>query len=154
MRIYTIGFAGKSAQKFFALLQEAGVEKVIDVRRSNNTLYSGFTRARDLPYFLKRLTGIAYVYEPDFAPSKELLREYQGRLKHKKKDAKAWPEYTRAFHAEIKGRPIVDLFRTHAADAGTVCFLCTEVTADCCHRRLLAEYVREHLDRGIEIHHL
>jgi len=52
MRIYTIGFAGKSAEQFFTKLRDAGVEKLIDIRRSNNTLYCGFTRRRDLPFFL------------------------------------------------------------------------------------------------------
>ncbi len=72
MRIYTIGFAGKSAAAFFAKLKEAGVEKLIDIRRNSNTLYGGFTRARDLPHFLQQLCGIPYVHEPEFAPSAEL----------------------------------------------------------------------------------
>lgn len=154
MRIYTIGFAGKAAKTSFALLQQAGVEKIIDVRRSNNTLYSAFTRSRDLPFLLERLAGIAYVAAPEFAPSKELLRWYQARLKHDKKDAAAWPEYVRRFQDEIAARPIVDLFRKYSADGDNVCFLCTEPTADRCHRRLLAEYIREHATGTIDIHHL
>jgi hypothetical protein len=30
----TIGFAGKTAQEFFALLEEAGVERLIDIRQN------------------------------------------------------------------------------------------------------------------------
>jgi uncharacterized protein (DUF488 family) len=154
VRIYTIGFAGKSAKAFFALLKDAGVEKLIDIRRSNNTLFAGFTRARDLPFLLERLCGIAYVYEPEFAPSTELLRDYQKRLKHSKKDPDAWPEYTRSFHKEITGRPIAELFRRHAAGQDNVCFLCAEAAADHCHRRLLAEYICQQAGGKLEIEHL
>ncbi len=154
MRIYTIGFAGKSAAAFFAKLKEAGVEKLIDIRRNSNTLYGGFTRARDLPHFLQQLCGIPYVHEPEFAPSAELLREHQARIRKNKKDPDAWPEYVRRFAEELAARPVCDAFARHAAGAGNVCFLCAEPTPDRCHRRLLAEYLRDHTDAGLEIVHL
>ncbi len=154
MRIYTIGFTGKSAEAFFRILREAGVEKLVDVRRGHNTLYAGFTRARDLPFLLKSICGIPYVHEPDFAPSPELLRGFQPRLKNHKKDPAAWPEYVRRFGKEIAGRPVLELFRRHAKGVGNVCFLCAEPTAERCHRRLLAEYIRDKADGGIEIIHL
>ena len=154
MRICTIGFSGKSAQQFFVCLTNAGVEQLIDVRRSNNTLYSGFTRMRDLPYFLGRLCQITYIHEPDFAPSLELLRDYQSRLKRNKKDPDAWPAFADRFTEEISARPIVDLFRHHVSDVTTVCLLCSEATEHHCHRRLLAEHIRGNLNDEIEIKHL
>ncbi len=154
MRIYTIGYSGKSAKVFFSRLKEAGVGKVIDIRRSNNTLYAGFTRSRDLPFLLQRICGIDYVHEPEFAPTLELLRGYQARLKQNKKDPEAWPEYVKRFRQEIKSRPILDLFRQHAAGAGDLCLLCMEATAERCHRSLLAEYISAHLKNELEIVHL
>ena len=154
MRVYTIGFAGKSAAAFFAKLQEAGVAKLVDVRRNSNTLYGGFTRARDLPYFLQHLCNVPYAHEPEFAPSAELLREYQGRIRKNKKDPDAWPDYVRRFADELATRPILELFARHAAGVANVCFLCTEPTPEKCHRRLLAEYIRDHADAGLEIVHL
>lgn len=154
MRIYTIGFAGKSAEAFFAALRDAGVEKLVDVRRNSNTLYGGFTRSRDLPYLLKHLCNIPYVHEPEFAPSAELLRDYQGRIRKNKKDPGAWPEYVRRYGEELAGRPIVELFGRHAAGVGNVCFLCTEPTAEKCHRRLVAEHIRDNLGADLEIVHL
>lgn len=154
MRVYTIGFGGKSAQAFFAKLSEAGVEKLIDIRRSNNTLYCGFTRSRDLPFFLERLGRIQYVHEPEFAPSVELLRDYQVRMKKNKKDPDTWPEYVRRFSEEIAGRAVMDLFRKHAEGVRSVCLLCTEPIPDKCHRRLLAEYIQEQAGDAIDIIHL
>ena len=154
MRLSTIGFSCKSAESFFTILAEAGVQKLIDIRRSNNTLYSGFTRARDLPFLLEKICGVAFVYEPDFAPSLTLLRWYQAGLKKDKRDPRLWPEYVRRFTAEIAKRPIIKRFQAHSVGLEHVCFLCTEPTADRCHRRLLAEHIAERAKRPIEIVHL
>lgn len=154
MRLHTIGFSGKSAEKFFTLLQSAGVQKVVDIRRSNNTLYAGFTRARDMPYFLERLCGMAYVHEPEFAPSLELLRAHQARIKKNKKDAGAWGDFERAFSAEIQARPIARIFAKHGENVESVCFLCSEATAEHCHRRLLAEYLADQDGQDVQVIHL
>ncbi len=155
VQLFTIGFSGKSAPKFFELLQKARIERLVDIRRSNNTLYAGFTRARDLPYLLQQLGGIDYVHEPEFAPSLDLLRWYQKRLKKNKKDAQLWPEYVQRFTAEIAERPVLELFRKHTAGLSRVCFLCMEPTAEHCHRRLLAEHIRDGSPaRKVEIVHL
>jgi uncharacterized protein (DUF488 family) len=154
MRVCTIGFSGKSAETFFETLRNAGVEKVIDIRRSNNTLYSGFTRSRDLPYFLEHLCGIAYVHEPEFAPSLALLRDYQKQPKNKRANTDAWLDFENRFKDEIAHRPIMPLFQQHTSGTNTVCLLCTESTPDHCHRRLLAEYIEQGNDDAIEILHL
>jgi uncharacterized protein (DUF488 family) len=154
MRVCTIGFSGKSAKAFFTRLQEAGVEKLIDIRRSNNTLYSGFTRLRDLPFLLEHLCHISYVHEPEFAPSLDLLRSYQARLKKNKHDAEAWKEFSERFRVEIEERPILELFRRHGNGASAVCLLCTEHLPDHCHRRLLAERLKELIGDGVTIEHL
>jgi uncharacterized protein (DUF488 family) len=153
MRIYTVGYSGKSAEKFFRVLRAAGVRKVVDIRRSNNTLYAGFTRSRDLPYFLEHLCGAVYVHEPEFAPSEELLRGYQAQLKAKRKPAELWPDYVKRYTAEIAARPILERFEEHAAGVENVCFLCMEATAEYCHRRLLAEYIAGRRKKT-EIEHL
>lgn len=58
MKLYTIGFSQKSAEEFFGLLSQNGVIKLIDVRLSNQSQLAGFTKARDLPYFLRVITCI------------------------------------------------------------------------------------------------
>ena len=154
MRVHTIGFSGKSAEAFFAILSDAAVERVLDIRRSHNTLYAGFTRSRDLPYFLTQLCGIEYVHEPDFAPSLELLRAYQARLKKDKYDPTAWADFSTQYLAEIGDRPVVEHFVRHSAGVGNVCLLCMEPTADKCHRRLLVEFLAANDTLDLEIVHL
>jgi uncharacterized protein (DUF488 family) len=41
IRLFTIGFAGKSAQTFFGTLQNAGVKRLIDVRLNNVSQLAG-----------------------------------------------------------------------------------------------------------------
>ena len=35
MKVFTIGFTRKSARRFFALLRESGVRRIVDVRLNN-----------------------------------------------------------------------------------------------------------------------
>lgn len=44
----TIGFAKKSAQRFFELLREAGVKRILDVRLNNASQLAGFAKRTDL----------------------------------------------------------------------------------------------------------
>src|SRR5436309_1538053 len=73
MRVYTVGFTAKSAERFFALLKNAGVQRVIDVRLRNTSQLSAFAKASDLNYFLRVILGIHYIHIPDLAPSDERM---------------------------------------------------------------------------------
>jgi len=75
----TIGFAGKTAEEFFALLQRAGVEKVIDTRQNRGGQLSGYAKHPDLAYFLEKVAHIGYSHELQLAPAPELLKTYSHR---------------------------------------------------------------------------
>jgi len=153
MRVLTIGFKGKSAKEFFGALKGAGVQKLLDIRRRNVSHLAGFTKGRDLQFFLEQCFGIAYEHAPQFGPSEELLKEYQSRLGKKKQDDDAWAYYVERFRDEVLSRPIGEEFMQIADGFETVCLLCSEETADRCHRRLLAENLSACL-KDVEIHHL
>jgi uncharacterized protein (DUF488 family) len=136
VEIYTVGFAGKTAEAFFGTLKRAGVRRVVDVRLRPNGGLSLFARGTDLPYFLRELCGAEYVHVPLLAPTKDILSDYR----KKKID---WPEYERCYCALLDERNIAGtldrkLFDTPAA------LLCSEAKPDQCHRRLAAEYLRAH----------
>ena len=44
MQIYTMGFTKKSAEEFFGLIQNNGIEVLIDVRLNNQSQLAGFTK--------------------------------------------------------------------------------------------------------------
>ena len=144
IKLYTIGFTEKSAQKFFELLEQHDVKKIIDTRISNNSQLSGFAKGRDLSFFARRLANMGYAHELNFAPTKELLSQYR------KKEI-SWEEYTDAYLNLLEARDIkntVDIESLHEC-----CLLCSEHTPDKCHRRLLAEYLQQ-INSKIEIIHL
>ena len=73
----TIGFAGKTAEEFFSLLETARVARVVDIRQHREGQLSGFAKHPDLAYFLEKIARIAYSHEPQFAPIPELLKTYR-----------------------------------------------------------------------------
>ena len=54
MKLCTIGFTQKSADRFFGLLAEARVTRLVDIRLKPGGQLSGFANSRDLPFFLER----------------------------------------------------------------------------------------------------
>ena len=142
--VFTIGFTKKSAREFFELLQRAGVKRVIDIRLNNESQLAGFTKKEDITYFLKVIDNIDYVHRPDLAPTKELLDSY-------KKKKLSWQDYERQFLDLMRDRQAESALKHN--DLDKACLLCSEPKADKCHRRLVAEYLRNKWG-GMAIHHL
>jgi uncharacterized protein (DUF488 family) len=53
VEIYTIGFTHTTAERFFARLADARIERLLDVRLNNSSQLAGFAEAKDLPYFAR-----------------------------------------------------------------------------------------------------
>ena len=144
MKIYTIGFTKKSAQEFFATLRKSGVKRVVDVRLNNVSQLAGFAKRDDLAYFLDQLCKIQYVHVPDLAPTQDLLDEY-------KKKGGDWEVYEKRFLDLMRKRRIEDRIPREVIDE--CCLLCSEDKPHHCHRRLVAEYLRQHWG-NVDIAHL
>jgi len=129
--LLTIGFTKKNARKFFTILKDAGVQKIIDVRLNNVSQLAGFAKRDDLEFFLQQLCNCDYQHIPDLAPTKELLSGY-------KKKEFDWLEYEKRFTALLAKRQIGKQITAEELDNS--CLLCSEAVADQCHRRLVAEY--------------
>ena len=133
MKVFTIGFAGTTAETFFTRLQNAGVKRVIDVRLHNVSQLAGFTKKDDLRYFLRAIASIDYIHRPELAPSEELFDAY-------KKKAGAWSEYERKFLALMADREVETVVTREVFDQA--CLLCSEAEPHHCHRRLVVEYLK------------
>jgi uncharacterized protein (DUF488 family) len=144
MRLFTIGFTKKTAEQFFSRLIEAGVKRVVDVRLNNVSQLAGFTKKDDLKYFLKAIGKIDYLHVPELAPTQDMLDRY-------KKEKGDWSAYEREFLKLIRARRIENEMRDVIANDD--CLLCSEPTAEHCHRRLVAEYLQEHW-RHVDVRHL
>lgn len=144
IKIFTIGFTKKSAEKFFEKLKAEGVKKVIDTRLNNTSQLSGFAKQADLQYFLKQLAGIDYQHQLSLAPTQDILSAY-------KKKTMSWEDYSRRYLDLIAERQIQTAMKKE--DLDNCCFLCSEDKPHFCHRRLAAEYLQSKLT-NIEIIHL
>ena len=145
MKLFTIGFTKKSAESFFTKLQRAGVKRLIDVRLNNVSQLAGFAKRDDLKYFLKAICNADYEHIPDLAPTQNMLDAYK---KHGSAD---WSWYEREFLGLMKTRAVdKTLRREQFIDS---CLLCSEHHPEHCHRRLVAEYLKEHWG-NVDIEHL
>ncbi|NLE38376.1 MAG: DUF488 domain-containing protein [Pirellulaceae bacterium] len=144
LRLFTIGFAGHSAEEFFEKLRTAGVRKVVDVRLNNVSQLAGFAKKNDLAYFLRVIGQIDYAHEPNLAPTKEILDDY-------KKKQTDWEQYKDGFLRLLDERNAAATLDPKAFDRA--CLLCSEHEHEHCHRSLVADYLRQQW-RNVEIVHL
>src|ERR1700679_208642 len=144
MKIFTIGFTKKSAETFFGRLVASGAARVVDVRLNNVSQLAGFAKRDDLRYFLKTICSMDYIHVPDLAPTQEMLDEY-------KKGGGDWPRYAQVFLELMRSRQIERTVSKELVSEG--CLLCSEDKPHHCHRRLVAEYLKDHWG-DIDVSHL
>jgi uncharacterized protein (DUF488 family) len=145
MEIYSIGFTQKSAAEFFGSLKSHRIERLLDVRLNNTSQLAAFAKQADLAYFLGEICGAAYEHEPLLAPTQEILDAF-------KKQKGDWVAYEEAFLGLMRSRKIESALDKESFKRKTV-LLCSEPTAEHCHRRLVLEYLQRQWE-GIVIHHL
>ncbi|HXH09491.1 MAG TPA: DUF488 domain-containing protein [Alphaproteobacteria bacterium] len=145
MEVYTIGFTKRKAADFFGALRHANIKRLFDVRLNNSSQLAGFTKKEDLPFFLKELCGAEYIHEPLLAPTQDLLDAYR-------KQKGSWQEYKNGFLELMNQRRIEEYIDKELFNVPSI-LLCSEPTADYCHRRLVLEYLQDRWG-GITIVHL
>ena len=139
-----MGFAGKTAEEFFEKLRTAGVRRLVDIRFNNVSQLAGFTKTKDLRYFLRVIADIDYAHMRELSPTKDILDDY-------KKKRIDWQEYERRFDELMcERRPADDL---RPEDFHRACLLCSESEPEHCHRRLVAELLQREWG-DVEVRHL
>ena len=145
MEVYSIGFTQTTAERFFGRLKKAGIRRLLDVRLNNTSQLAGWAKQADLPFFLREIVQADYVHEPLLAPTQEILTAY-------KKNGGDWVTYEMAFNALLAARQIeTSLSRDLLFDCPTA-LLCSEATAEFCHRRLVLEYLCKNWGPFVVIH--
>lgn len=144
MKVFTVGFTKKSASRFFEMLRASGTKRIVDVRLNNVSQLAGFAKKDDLAYFLKEICAVEYIHLPELAPTQTMLDEY-------KKKRGDWKDYETQFLALMKQRRIEETVSKAVIEEG--CLLCSEDKPHFCHRRLVAEYLKQHWG-NLDIAHL
>lgn len=143
-KLYTIGFTKVSAETFFGKLRKAGVRKILDIRLNNDSQLAGFAKKENLKFFLKEILGCGYVHMPAMAPTQQILDDYKNRLIE-------WEDYEKQFNELISTRHVHQ--NVTMEELNMACLLCAEPMPDKCHRRLIAEYLKDKFP-DLEIRHL
>jgi uncharacterized protein (DUF488 family) len=145
MSIFTIGFTEKPAERFFTLLQNNDIKKLVDVRLNNVSQLAGFAKRDDLKYFLRELCQADYTHEPMLAPEDKMLKSYRNK-------EISWDAYEGKFLDLMEKRHIENQFSV--SDMEGACLLCSEHKPHQCHRRLVVEYLNAHWGSILEVKHL
>ena len=142
MDIFTMGFTKKNAEVFFNNIKKNKIEILVDVRLNNQSQLAGFTKGKDLAYFLREICHCDYKHDIIYAPTKEILQAY-------KKEKITWKEYEVQYNDLIERRRVANQFKKDYEKYSRVLLLCSEPTPECCHRRLLAEYLKGEIGGNI-----
>lgn len=142
MQIFTMGFTQKSAEVFFNLIREHKIEILVDIRLNNQSQLAGFTKGKDLSFLLNEICDCKYSHEEQFAPTKDILDGY-------KKGKLTWEQYESEYNKLIRKRNVVEIFKNKYHKYENILLLCSEPTPECCHRRLLAEYLCNELKHTV-----
>ncbi len=146
MKLYTMGFTQKSAERFFSLIRQHEIQMLVDIRLNNRSQLAGFTKGEDLAYFLRELCGCQYSHREDFAPTKAILDPY-------KKGTLSWDGYVSQYIPLMEQHNAAERFLRDYGSLDRVLLLCSEPTPERCHRRLLAELIAK-ASPEVEIIHI
>lgn len=147
MALYSVGHSNRRIEDFLAVLQDAGIERVVDVRTFPRSRTNPQFNVEDLPASLAG-EGIYYEYLPDLGgrrrKSKDIPPEVNGYWK-----VSSFHNY--ADHAMSES--FQSSFRQLLArsDAQRCAMMCSEVLWWRCHRRIITDYA---LAAGREVLHL
>ena len=144
MKVFTIGFTKKSARNFFGALRRPGLKRIVDVRLNNVSQLAGFSKRDDLQFFAEVIDNIGYVHLPELAPTQEMLDDY-------KKKRGSWSDYEAKFLNLMAERRIEETLSKDLIDGS--CLLCSEERHEHCHRRLVAEYLKQKWG-NLEVEHI
>jgi len=144
VKIFTIGFTKTSAEHFFARLKTSGAKRIVDVRLNNVSQLAAFAKRDDLKFFARAICNADYIHAPALAPTQDMLDAY-------KKQNGDWPAYEKRFLDLLSSRRIESELSRELIDNS--CLLCSEDKPHHCHRRLVAEYLKERWN-NVDIVHL
>lgn len=131
MILYNIGYARKSAKRFFEEIKEHEIEIIVDIRLGNTSQLAGFTKKDDLAYFLKEICGCTYEHRPDLAPTKEMMDEYKSKSITRE-------EFERRYCEIVRGRGAISGFADKYGGYERIGLLCSGADITSCHQQLLS----------------
>lgn len=139
--VFTAGYSGHTPDSFVALLEEAQVRQVLDVRSRPFSRKAGFSK-RALSEFMGE-RGLAYAHLPALGAPPEML--------DKKSDGAPFSKLVPTYRRHLAGQPGAIKEAEALARSAPSALICLENDPKECHRGILAE---EFVKRGWTVIHL
>jgi uncharacterized protein (DUF488 family) len=133
-KLWTIGYGGRKPVEFVALLRDAHVERVADVRLSPRSAMGSYTRAKSCDRGIQKLLS-----------DREITYEWLPELGNPDRTDPTMTEFRKLIVPEFQTRTVglIDL-----ASSKRTCLLCGCKNVVVCHRAIIAAWLR---DQGWEI---
>lgn len=148
MKIYTMGFKGKSQEEFIKTINEEKIEFVVDIRERKRFPILGFSNEDEMKKYLKEKCNCDYLYNSMLAPMCGYYEAYTER-------AISWDEYVAKYKETLSERGIAGRFLIDCMEYERIMIICLGKTPGRCSRKLLAEWLKENIwGLEIEIVHL
>jgi uncharacterized protein (DUF488 family) len=142
MTVFTIGYEGLDIDTFLSLLDQHGIETIVDIRELPLSRKRGFSK-NALAIALES-AGFGYIHVHALGCPKPVRDRYRV-------DAD-WKRYTRGFQKHLRGQQdALEQLSTLATDAHCA-LLCYEADFNLCHRSLVADALHEQY--GSEVLHI
>lgn len=122
------------------------MEVVLDVRLNNTSQLAAFAKYPDIKYFLQAICNIDYTHDTKFSPAEATFKKY------KKKEIN-WNQFVEEFSQTMNTRNINKYIQSTYSIDKKICLLCSEPTADQCHRRLVGNEFQKVFNE-LEVIHL
>jgi uncharacterized protein (DUF488 family) len=145
--VYTIGHSNRPIDDFIELLEENGIELLVDVRTVPRSRVNPQFNKDELPGTLKRC-GIDYLHMPSLGGLRNHLKGAPASHNTAWENA-SFRNYADYAETEAFREGLEELI-AHARKQRT-CYMCSEAVWWRCHRRIITDYM---LARGMKVLHI
>jgi|Deesub1362A_J573_1020465.scaffolds.fasta_scaffold00109_18 uncharacterized protein (DUF488 family) len=128
MKVYTIGYSGKSLENFIKELKREGIDMVVDIRAFPTSKYESFKK-ENLKAFLHS-EKIGYIHIPELGGFRK----------------PSYEEYTKTEEFKVGLRKLMKI-----ASSSNAVIMCLEKNPKSCHRRFISSSLES---LGVEVVHL
>lgn len=144
MRVYTLGYEGRTLEEFVELLRQFGIQTLVDLRENPFSRKPGFSQ----PHLAQALEaeGIGYLHLQKLGCPKESRQRYR-----QTGEAEAfYREVT--IHLKSQEEIVQQLYVV--TQSSRCCLMCLEREVTDCHRLLVSERLKTMAGTGLEVQHL
>jgi uncharacterized protein (DUF488 family) len=143
-KLYTIGYEGKDVGEFIKALKKEKIKYIIDVREQPLSRKSGFSK-KALAKLLEQ-EKINYIHLKELGSPKNI----RDKFKEDHDDRVFFEKYSQYLDSQLEAVEVAYNYLLK----GTCCLMCFERLHIECHRKVVADKIKERDGNGLLIYHI